>query len=199
MESSKLSQDQSQSQILPLAQKRLEETHIKRVEESIKKFNDKLIVRVNETSGDDTLRNVIIALENIDNAPKLLKQIRKDKIVDILTFLNNLQPEEAKEKYKKIYVDDCRDLVIKNFEFWLPKQCRECLEIYNDDEIADYRNCFICNMRMCPNCIPVESWGRNPTHVKGLLPVCFHCETNYAYGQISSSNPDNGNDKVDKP
>ena len=167
MESSQLSQDQSQSQFLPLGQKRLEETPIKRLEESIQRFNDKLIVRVNETSGDDTLRNVIIALENIDNAPKLLKQIRKDKIVDILTFLNNLQPEEAKEKYKKIYVDDCRDLVIKNYEFWLPKQCRECLEIYNDDEIADYRNCFICNMRMCPNCIQVESWGRNPTHMKG--------------------------------
>ena len=101
MESSQLSQDQSQSQFLPLGQKRLEETRIKRLEESIKRFNDKLIVRVNETSGDDTLRNVIIALENIDNAPKLLKQIRKDKIVDILTFLNNLQPEEAKEKYKR--------------------------------------------------------------------------------------------------
>ena len=111
----------------------MEETHIKRLKESIKRFNDKLIVRVNETSGDDTLRNVIIVLENIDNAPKLLKQIRKDKIVDILMFLNNLQAEEAKEKYKKIYVDDCRDLVIKNYEFWLPKQCRECLEIYNNE------------------------------------------------------------------
>ena len=181
MESSQMSQELTQSQSLPCGQKRLEEQRVKKLEDSIKKYNDKLVVRINETSGDDTLRNVILALENTDNAPKLLKQVRKDKIVETLTFLNNLQPSEAKEKYRKIPVDDCRELVIKSYEFWLPKQCRECMEIYNEDEIAEYRNCFICNSRMCPQCIPVQSWGNNPTHVKGLLPVCFSCEEYFAY------------------
>ena len=106
---------------MPLGQKRVEETRIKRLEESIKRYNDNLIVKINETNGDDILRNAIIALENTDNAPKLLKQIRKDKIVDILAFLNNLQPEEAKEKYKKTPVDDCRELIITSYEFYLPK------------------------------------------------------------------------------
>ena len=183
---------------MPLGQKRVEETRIKRLEESIKRYNDNLIVKINETNGDDILRNAIIALENTDNAPKLLKQIRKDKIVDILAFLNNLQPEEAKEKYKKTPVDDCRELIITSYEFYLPKQCRECLEIYNDDEIADYRNCFICNMRMCPSCIPVESWGNNATHVKGLLPVCLNCETNYAYERISKDTADKSDNSQSK-
>ena len=35
-------------------------------------------------------------------------------------------------------------------------------------------------MKMCNMCLPIENWGRNSTHVKGLLPVCLTCETNYA-------------------
>ena len=200
MESSQISQEQSQTQSLPCGQKRLEEQRLKRLEDSIKKYNDKLVVKINETGGDDTLRNVILALDNTDNAPKLLKQIRKDKIVETLTFLNNLQPSEAKEKYRKIPVDDCRELVIKSYEFWIPKQCRECLEIYNEDEIVEYRNCFICNSRMCPQCIPVETWGRNPTHVKGLLPVCHCCEEYFAYkeGEKDKADTTRNKDVVEK-
>ena len=107
---------QSQSQCMPPGQKRLEETRAKRLEDAVKRYNDNLIVKINQTNEDETLRNAIIALENTDKASKCLKKIKKDKILDILTFLNDLLPNEAVEKYNKVLVYNLRDLVIKSYE-----------------------------------------------------------------------------------
>ena len=178
----------------------MEETRAEKLEEAVKRYNDKLIVKINKTNGDDILRNAIIALENKEKASKSLKKIEKDKILDILTFLNDLLLNEAKDKYNKILVDDLRNLVIRSYEYNLPHQCDECKEIYNDGEIADYRHCFICNMKMCPSCIPTERWGNNPMHVKGLLPVCESCETTYAmHGTILKTVEETDDNKLKNP
>ena len=143
-----------------------------------KKYNDDLIVKNNHEHSDEGVREVLLALEK-DNTSKILKQHRKPPLLATLGFLHRMGFEEAKEKFKELLVDDIRNDILMKYDLDSPQICRECQDIYNIGETLEYKVCFICCRRMCPTCIPASSWGIDDPP-KGLLPVCYCCESKYS-------------------
>ena len=70
-------------------------------------------------------------------------------------------------------MDDIRTQVINKFNTLKPRNCEICKCIYNDLDDVDCMECFICEKRICPSCLPLEA----PRF--GLLPVCDECEIKY--------------------
>ena len=139
------------SQIFPNAQsKRI----VKNITDAEKEFVDRLIVKNNEYDGDDGVRKVILALAGAKN---LKTGVKKDELVATLGFLNGLNFEEANTEYKKILMDDIRSKVIDKFNTLKPRNCDICRCIYNDLEGPDCMECFICDKRICPSCLPIEA------------------------------------------
>ena len=129
----------------------------------------------------------MLAIEDTSNALKALKQTKKDGLIATMEFLMDINFDEAKNKYKKLLVDELRNLIIKKYNQGSPQECKQCRKVYNIDETIECRHCFICDLKMCPNCIPTDpGWGISITP-KGLLPVCHHCEIKYTKAEVDKN------------
>ena len=70
-------------------------------------------------------------------------------------------------------MDELRDKIIETFNVLKPRDCEVCKCIYNDTDNHGCMECFICDRRICPSCLPWEV----PRF--GMLPVCGDCEQKY--------------------
>ena len=140
------------------------------VTNSKKEFNDYLIMKNNRTNEDAGVHDGLVALD--DPSQKAVKKLTKDKLVATLGFLNDKSFNEAKDYYKKVLVEDMKNLLLSEYKRLGPQSCDGCKIIFNEPAtINKYEECFICIVKICPKCLPPDHGNKH----KGLIPVCNEC------------------------
>ena len=103
---------------------------------------------------------MLIALKNRDDKLKLaeLNKIRKEPLQAGLGFLEGIKFGEANVRYKGVRVDELRAQIIAIYNNNIPRECGDCSNIFNNcDLTVKITYCFMCNMKICPRCVPAQS------------------------------------------
>ena len=155
------------------------------LEEAVKIYSAKLVVRNNEDGdGDQGVNNVLRNLKNVSavencNNLKKDKEVKKVQLIAGLAFLrgHNLD-DNMKKELDKFKVDILRQKVVETWEDMKPNNCDNCgiYYIYHPTEQIKHR-CTMCFKAMCHDCCTSENLkSYEESHVRKLLHlICSPC------------------------
>ena len=177
-------QSQYMRDILPPGQNRRDQTPNRSqlhqdIDRRIDSYNAHLIVSNSNDNNEAGVNDMLIALKNRDDKLKLaeLNKIRKEPLQAGLGFQEGIKFGEANVRYKGVRVDELRAQIIAIYNNSIPRECGDCSNIFNNGDLTvKITYCFMCNMKICPRCVPAQS-----APPSGYVPICSVCRSNYGH------------------
>ena len=120
---------------------------------------------------------MLITLKNRDDKLKMteLNKIRKPGLEAGLGFNEGMKYAEAKKHYKGVRFEELRAQIVAKYNNNIPRECNDCKYIFNNgDMTVKLTYCFMCDMKICPRCVPAQS-----SPPSGYVPICGVCRSSY--------------------